>query len=135
SPPAKSGEATPTWADGSPVLGEAPDGPDGYWAFPSAPALVEDGKQVAMNNYGLLENLSAASEVAPLKDWALGLYTHRQARKLQDDPLFINCKPPGGPRQYQSPLGFQLVEDKENHRVFVLMGSGNQNFRIIYLDE
>src|SRR5690606_25740269 len=42
SPPAKSGEATPTWADGSPVLGEAPDGPDGYWAFPSAPALVED---------------------------------------------------------------------------------------------
>jgi L-cysteate sulfo-lyase len=39
-----------------------------------------------------------AGRVAPLQPWALALYEHRQSRFLQDDPMFLNCKPPGGPR-------------------------------------
>ena len=31
-------------------------------------------------------------------------------------------------------LGFQLIEDRANQRIFVTFGSGNHNFRIIYLD-
>src|SRR5690606_37131828 len=73
-------------------------------------------------------------KVAPMQPWALGLYMHRQRRFLQDDPMFLNCKPPGGVRHMQSSLGVQLVEDRERQRIFVLMGSGNQNYRIIYLD-
>lgn len=48
--------------------------------------------------------------------------------------MFINCKAPGGVRQFQSNLGFQLLEDKENTRIFELIGSGNHNYKIIYMD-
>jgi hypothetical protein len=125
---------TPRWPDGSVALGAVNGAVDGYWSYPSETVLVEDGVEVAMDKYGMLANLDDAANVAPLQPWALGVYKHRQERKLQEDPLYLNCKPPGGPRQYQSSLGFQLLEDKENSRIFVLMGSGNQNFRIIYTD-
>jgi hypothetical protein len=122
--------AAPRNADGKPSLGEA----DGYWGFPSGHGLVEDGVKVTMDRYGQLAQLTDAAKVAPMQPWALALYQSRQQRSLQDDPMFINCKPPGGPRQFQADLGFKFVEDKVNQRVFVLMGSGNHNYRIIYLD-
>lgn len=124
---------TPRWPDGKPMLG-APDTLGGYWSYPTRTALVEDGVRVEMNADGLLTNLEDAAKVAPMQPWALGLYMHRQRRFLQDDPLFINCKPPGGVRHFQSSLGVQFVEDRERERIFVLMGSGNRNYRIIYLD-
>ena len=124
---------TPRWPDGTPMLG-APDTQGGYWAYPTRTALVQDGARVEMNADGLLANLEDAPKVAPMQPWALGLYMHRQRRFLQDDPMFLNCKPPGGVRHMQSSLGVQLVEDRERQRIFVLMGSGNQNYRIIYLD-
>lgn len=124
---------TPRWPDGTPMLG-APDTQGGYWSYPTRTALVEDGVRVEMNEDGLLANLEDAAKVAPMQPWALGLYMHRQRRFLQDDPLYLNCKPPGGVRHMQSSLGVQLVEDRERERIFVLMGSGNQNYRIIYLD-
>jgi hypothetical protein len=123
----------PHWPDGLAMLG-SPDTQDGYWAYPSATALTADGAAVAMDADGLLQDIGDADKVAPLKPWALGLYQHRQSRQLRDDPLFLNCKPPGGVRHFQSPLGVQLVEDRERQRIFVLMGSGNRNFRIIHLD-
>src|SRR5690606_36209550 len=124
---------TPRWPDGTPMLG-SPDTRDGYWGYPTETALVEDGVAVAMRPDGLLEDIGDAAKVAPLQPWALGLYVHRQSRGLQDDPIFLNCKPPGGVRHFQSPLGVQLIEDRDAQRVFVLMGSGNRNYRIIYLD-
>ena len=126
--------ATPTWPDGQPALGQAPGASDGFWTDPSKTALVEDGVTVAMDEYGLLANPADAAKVAPLQPWALGVYQYRQSRQLRDDPTYVNCKPPGGPRMYQSRLGVQLVEDRERKRIFVLMGSGNHNYRIIYLD-
>lgn len=124
----------PQWPDGSVALGKAPGGSDGYWSFPSETVLVEDGVDVAFDRDAMLLELDDADKVAPLQPWALALYKHRQERMLQDDPMWLNCKPPGGPRQYQSDLGFKLLEDKENERIFVLMGSGNHNYRIIYLN-
>ncbi len=79
-------------------------------------------------------NIADASKVAPMQPWALALYRNRQSRFLQDDPTYLNCKPPGGPRQFQLPYGVQFVEDRERQRIFVLIGGGNANFRIIYLD-
>jgi Family of unknown function (DUF6152) len=125
---------TPKWPDGHPALGSLPGEPEGYWTDPSKTALIEDGVTVAMNSDGLLTTLADAAKVAPMQPWALGLYQRRQERQLRDDPLFINCKPPGGVRQYQSRLGFQLMEDRSRQRVFVMMGSGNHNYRIIYAD-
>jgi hypothetical protein len=75
-----------------------------------------------------------APRVAPLQPWALALYVARQRRVLQDDPMYLHCKPPGGPRQFQLPYGVQFLEDRDRRRIFVLIGSGNNNFRIIYTD-
>lgn len=127
---------TPIGPDGKPRLGAIPGGAEGYWAFPSETVLVENGVKVDIRPDGLLRNPAAdAAKVAPLQPWALELYKHRQSRYLQDDPMFLNCKPPGGPRQFQQRFGVQLVEDPERQRIFVLVGSGNRNFRIIYLDD
>ena len=135
--PAKplTGRPVPRWpSDNKPALGAGPGGIGGIWSYPSEKALVEDGVNISMNEYGLLDNIDDAARVAPMQDWALARYVHRQQRQLQDDPTYLNCKPPGGPRQYQSDLGLQLIEDKKNERIFVLLGSGNRNYRLIYLD-
>ena len=43
--------------------------------------------------------------------------------------------PPGGPRQFQQPQGVKFVEDPDRERTFVLIGSGNTNYRILYQDD
>jgi hypothetical protein len=124
---------TPRAPDGHPRLGSLP-GSDGYWAYPSTTVLVQNGAKVDMDAFGLLKNVADAGKVAPLQPWALALYVNRQKRFLQDDPMYLFCKPPGGPRQFQQPYGVQFVEDRERQRIFVLLGSGNRNYRIMYLD-
>jgi hypothetical protein len=132
-PPLTETRPAPLWPDGQPRLGPSPGG-QGYWAYPSATVLVENGASVAMDSYGLLRNLADAGKVAPMQPWARALYLERQRRFLQDDPMFLNCKPPGGPRQFELPYGVQFVEDRARKRIFVLIGSGNNNFRIINTD-
>jgi len=124
---------TPRWPSGQPRLGP-PQGQTGYWGYPTRGGLVEDGVNVAMDRYGLLNNIADAAKVAPMQPWALSLYRERQRAFLQYDPMLLGCKPPGGPRQFQQPYGFQFVEQPDFKRVFVLMGSGNRNRRIIYTD-
>jgi hypothetical protein len=125
---------TPRWPDKQPRLGPLAGGVQGYWAYPSSTALMESGVNVQMDGDGILKNIADAAKVAPMQPWALALYRERQRRFLQDDPMFLNCKPPGGPRQIQLPYGVQFAEDRERQRIFVLIGSGNNNFRIMYLD-
>jgi hypothetical protein len=126
---------TPRWADNVPKLGAPSAAAQGYWAFPSKTVLVEDGVTVDIDKYGLLKNVAADSaKVAPMQPWALALYRERQRRFLADDPTYLNCKPPGGPRQFQLAEGVQFVEDRERQRTFVLLGGGNTNYRIIFLD-
>lgn len=124
---------TPRFADGKPRLG-AVDGTGGYWGYPTSSVLVQEGESVAMDADGVLARIADAPRVAPFQPWALGLYQHRQMRHLADDPGFLNCKPPGAVRQFQSPYGVQFVEDYARNRIFVLLGSGNRNYRIIHLD-
>ena len=129
---------TPRWPDKQPRLGAAQGGSTGYWAYPSVTALAEgnsaDKIAVPMDTWGLLKNIADAPKVAPMQPWALQLYTERQKRFLQDDPMYLNCKPPGGSRQFQLAYGVQFVEDRDRKRIFVLMGSGNNNYRIINTD-
>jgi hypothetical protein len=123
----------PRGVDGKPLLGAA-DGAGGYWAYPSSTVLMQANANVPMNGDGLLARVADAPRIAPFQPWALGLYQHRQQRHLADDPGFLNCKAPGAIRQFQSPYGVQFVEDHARQRIFVLLGSGNRNYRIIYMD-
>jgi hypothetical protein len=124
---------TPRGADGKPLLGVS-DSTGGYWAYPTSTVLQQAGANVRMNGDGVLARLSDAPRVAPFQPWALGLYRHRQQRHLADDPGFLNCKNPGAVRQLQTPYGVQLVQDPARQRIFVLIGGGNRNYRIIYMD-
>ena len=123
----------PRWDDGQIRL--SPDeGGQGFWAMPTANALVQSGVDVDMDDYGLLASIDDAGEVAPLQPWALSLYQERQRNFLRDDPMYLRCLVPGGPRQFMTPHGVQFIEERHRDRIFVLLGSGNHNWRIIYLD-
>jgi hypothetical protein len=126
---------TPRWPDGQPMLG-SPTGESGYWTGPSMSALVEDGVEVEMDAYGVLVDIAEAPLVAPFKTWARDLYLLRQRDYLEDDPGFLYCMPPGGPRHFQMPFpfGVQFVEDRARDRMFVLTGGGNSNWRLLHTD-
>jgi hypothetical protein len=130
---APASEPAPRWPDGQVRLGPAP-GKKGYWGPASANALVErTNMPIPMNDEGLLRNLADADRVAPFQPWAKAVYEYRQRTLLRDDP-FMRCLPPGGPRQFHTPYGFQFVEQRELGRILVLLGGGNRNWRIIYTD-
>lgn len=133
---ARPGGATPRWPDGRPVLGSGP-GVSGYWTAPDRPALVEDGVEAAMDAWGVLAHIEDAPAVAPFQTWAKDLYVLRQREYLADDPGFLYCIPPGGPRHFQMPFpfGLEIVEDRARGRIFVLTGGGNSNWRLITLDD
>jgi hypothetical protein len=96
--------------------------------------LVESSAaSVAMNRDGILADLSDAGRVAPFLPWAKAVYEYRQRSLLKDDP-FARCVPPGGPRQFHTPYGFQFIEQRELGRVLVLLGGGNRNWRVIFTD-
>jgi hypothetical protein len=126
-------EPAPRWPDGRVRLGPAP-GKRGYWGQASASALIDNtAGNIPMNKDGLLLHLSDAARVAPFQTWAKALYEYRQRTLLRDDP-YERCLPPGGPRQFQTPHGFQFIEQRELGRILVLLGGGDRNWRIIYTD-
>jgi len=126
-------EPAPRWPDGRVRLG-APSGKKGYWGAASSAVLVENtGAKIPMNSDGLLANLADAGRVAPFLPWAKAVYEYRQRTLLKDDPI-NRCLPPGGPRQFQMPNGFQFIEQRELGRILVLLGGGDRNWRVIYTD-
>ena len=106
----------PRWPDGQVRLGPAPAA-KGYWKSGAPdldPASLANGQLAAM-------------------PWARGVYAHRQATRLRDDPAG-RCVPAGGPRQFLGEQGFQFVEQRELGRILVLLGDGDRNWRVIYTD-
>ena len=123
----------PTWPDGHVRLGPEP-GKKGYWGYPSANVLAQaSAARIAMSKDGVLANLADADKVAPFLPWAKSVYEYRQRSLLKDDPI-LRCMPQGGPRQFQTPNGFQFIEQPELGRILVLLGGGDRNWRVIYTD-
>ena len=125
---------TPRWPDNQPKLGPAKEGETGYWAAPTQTSLMQAGVNVKTDEWGLLDNIGDAEKVAPFQPWARDLYIYRQKNFLKDDPTYLYCLPPGGPRQFMMRYGVQFAEDRDHKRIFVLIGSVNRNYRIIYTD-
>jgi len=126
-------QPAPRWPDGHVRLGPPP-GKKGYWGTPSATVLVENtGATIPMNRDGILANIEDADKVAPFQPWAKSVYEYRQRTLLKDDP-YNRCMPPGGVRHFQSPYGFQFVEQPEIGRILLLIGGGDRNWRTIYTD-
>lgn len=135
--PTRTAEPAPRWPDRKVRLGPAP-GSKGFWASATVSDLFENSAQnrstpIPMNQDGLLTNFSDIDRVAPLQPWAKAIYQFRQRNLLADDP-YNRCVPPGGPRQFLMPNGFQFVEQPELGRILILLGGGNRNWRMIYTD-
>jgi hypothetical protein len=126
------GEPVPRWPSGQPRLGPAP-GESGYWV-PVTTVMIEDGADVPMHANGQLQDLGDIDRVAPFQQWARDLYEFRQRIFLRSDPMFLECKPPGGPRKFQIPYGIKLIEDRPHDRIFVIAGGGNRDWHLIYTD-
>jgi hypothetical protein len=70
---------------------------------------------------------------APLQPWARALVDHRHASGLAREP-YTRCKPAGGPRQFMSPYGLEIVDMPQLEGVYVFNISNAQSFRVIYMD-
>jgi Family of unknown function (DUF6152) len=126
-------QPAPRWPNGHVRLGPAP-GKKGYWGAPSSTVLVEEtGAKIPMNRDGVLANIEDADKVAPFQPWAKAVYEYRQRTLFKDDP-YNRCMPPGGVRHFQSPYGFQFIEQPDIDRILILIGSGDRNWRTIYTD-
>ena len=125
-PPSK---PAPRWPDGRVNLGPPP-GEKGHWNtgvgnLSEDPAIKMDG--------AFFVNPSDIDKVAPLQPWAKELLRYRLDTLGKDDP-HPRCVAPGGPRQFMTPYGVEIVDQPELKRILVLSGGGPRTWRVIHLD-
>lgn len=123
-PPSK---PTPHWPDGRVNIG-APLGESGIWAGDGR--LAVNPKSYEPNS---TRNAPIHIDQIPLQDWARALTDARHADVLKMEP-HARCKLSGGPREFVTPYGFEIVEFPELKQVVVFDIGGPHSFRIIYMD-
>jgi hypothetical protein len=124
-----------------PAPGPAPRGPDGRISL-GAPA-GEKGLWERRNEHLVINPRSyqaAATKTArvhidqvPLQPWARELTNYRQSVSLASEP-YTRCKPAGGPRQFMSPYGLEIVDMPELQRIYVFNIANAMSYRTIYMD-
>ena len=118
----------PRWPDGRVNLG-APPGEKGVWE--------RRNELLAINPKSYQADASKSSRIhidmIPLHPWARALTNHRQALSLASEP-YTRCKPSGGPRQFMSPYGLEIVDVPELKRIYIFNTSNSQSFRTVYMD-
>ena len=95
---------TPRWPDGRPRLGALPGARGGLW-----------------NGGG-----STADATTPLQPWARAISDDRRVQAMEPH---TRCKPSGGPRQFATPYGVEIVEMPDLQRVFIFDNGGPHTFR------
>jgi len=70
-------------------------------------------------------------EDVPYQPWAEEIVAYRRASPLEPH---TRCKPSGGPRQWLTPYGAELVEIPELERIYIFDIGGPHTYRIIYMD-
>jgi len=102
----------PRQADGR-VLLSAPDGEEGLWV-------------------GGITSLSVVDhDGVPYQPWAQELVRYRRGSPLEPH---TRCKPSGGPRQFLTPYGAEILEVPDLERIFIFDIGGPHTFRIIFMD-
>jgi len=123
-PPSK---PTPHWTDGRVNFG-APAGQSGIWAGDGR--LAVNPKSYEPNS---TRNALVHIDAIPLQPWARELTNARHAEVLRFEP-HARCKPSGGPREFVTPYGFEIVDLPDIKRVIMLDIGGPHSFREIYMD-
>jgi len=98
---------TPRFPDGTPRLGALP-GEKGLW---------NGGGGGATN--------------LPYQPWARAISAYRRVNEFEPH---TRCKPSGGPRQFLTPYGVEIVDLPELKRIMIMDIGGPHTFRVIYMD-
>lgn len=126
-PAAQAAPAAPRWPDGRVNLGPPPGG-KGVWQG--------DGRLVVNPNSYEPNSTRAALihiDAVPLQPWARELVDARHSVNLRYEP-HARCKASGGPREFVTPYGFEMVDLPELQRIYLFDIGGPHSFRIIYMD-
>jgi len=126
-PPSK---PTPHWPDGRVNLGPAP-GAKGVWSGMAGTTLATNLRGIDFGGQNLPTNLKVAD--VPFLPWARALYDLRQARLTADDP-HVRCKASGGARLFHTPYGFELIDQPDLKRIYMVEVGGPHTWREIYMD-
>jgi hypothetical protein len=79
---------------------------------------------------GFGRNSGPCTEV-PYMDWTRGVSDDRRRNELEPH---TRCKPSGGPRQWLTPYGAELVEIREQKVAYIFDIGGPHTFRTIFMD-
>jgi len=124
-PPSK--RPAPRWPDGRVNFGPVP-GAKGVW---------QGSGRLAVNPNSYEPNTTKAAPIhidaVPLQPWARALVAQRHANFLNTEP-HPNCKPSGGPRQFVTPYGVEIVDVPEQRRLYIFDIGGPHSYRIVYMD-
>ena len=115
-------EPAPRFPDGTVNLGPPPGG-KGFWG--SGGSIFGQGRNTLETNLTL--------EEVPLHPWAKAIHEYRDETNGKDDP-HARCFPPGGPRQFQTPNGFEFIQQPELDRIIIVFGGGPRSWRVVYTD-
>ena len=119
---------TPRLADGHVNLGPPP-GETGLWERRNEHLVINPRSYQA----AATRNARIHIDAVPLQPWARALTDYRHQLALASEP-YTRCKPAGGPRQFMSPYGLEIVELRELQRVYIFNISNAQSFRTIFMD-
>ena len=126
-PPRPSAPA-PRGPDGRITLG-APKGETGLWERRNEHLVINPKSYQA----DATKTARVHIDQVPLQPWARELTNYRHGLALASEP-YTRCKPAGGPRQFMSPYGLEILELPELQRIYVFNVSNAQSYRTIYMD-
>jgi len=118
----------------------APRGPNGRALLGprSGEKGVWQGDGRLVNNPNSYEPRASANvplhiDNVPLQPWARAIVNERHAEFLRYEP-HARCKASGGPREFVTPYGFEIVDMPELQRIYIFDIGGPHSFRTIYMD-
>ena len=123
--PAAPAKPTPRKADGKPVLGTIP-GEVALWL----PGGGGGERFVNADTADPSPDKLRISEL-PMQPWARALLDDRIANQLEPH---TRCKPSGGPRQFLTPYGVEILEMPELKQILIFDLGGPHTYRAIYMD-
>ena len=126
--PPRPSDPAPRWPDGRINLG-APKGETGLWERRNEHLVINPKSYQA----DATKTARVHIDQVPLQPWARELTNYRHSLALASEP-YTRCKPAGGPRQFMSPYGLEIVDLPELQRVYVFNVSNAQSYRTIYMD-
>jgi hypothetical protein len=125
SAPAAPAKPTPRGPSGRPLLGTSP-GETALWL----PAGGGGERLTNLDTAAAIPDKLQVSEV-PMQPWARALYDYRQENQLEPH---TRCKPSGGPREFLTPYGVEILEMPSLQAIFIFDLGGPHTYRTIYMD-